>query len=202
MTIEEYARKEHKDFHHTSNVNQGTMFPILQAYCSCGKRIGCHQRTIESEIGKEMVELSKDETLNEFEIRSMARRNTFKKLGFRRDCCLLALTTNPFLTVHDIEGEDSYIDFTHKVSINTVKENQYLPSNHPNRPGEFFPVKRDDIGFNMDDYCRTLHAMTFTDPNESRNEYLNPDFVTFPNIKCITQTYPKLDLPYEADQFE
>lgn len=202
MTMEELAKNKHTDFHHTSNVNQGTMFPILQSYCACGKRIGCFQRTIESEIGKEMIELAKDGKLNQFEIRSAARRNSFARLGFRRDCCLLALTMIPCLTVNDIEGEDAYIDFTAQTNANTVGENQYLPYNYPNRPGEFFPVKRDDIGFDMDKYCRQLHSMTFSDPKEAEYEKLNPEFVTFPNIKTSTNTYPILDLIEEADQFE
>jgi hypothetical protein len=197
----ECARNEHIDFHHESNVNQGTMFPILQAYCSCGNRIGCFQRTIESEIGKEMIELSKDDSLNMYDIQSKARRNTFKKLGFRRDCCLLALTMYPFLTVNDIEGEDAYVDFTEKIVANTVATNHYIPLNIPNRPGEFFPVKRDDIGFDMGDYCRTIHEITFNSNQNNSNGYTGMNIVTFPNIKTKTQTYPNLDLPYDPDDF-
>lgn len=144
-----------EDFLPTCNINQGTTYPILPIRCHCGKRVAANQRKIESSIGKKLRKLE-TENLSEIDRAAIARRETFKELGYIRTCCLLVLTLYPFLPFNDVEGMECIVDCTVQKDDNNV-ENNYLGYNTKNIPFEMFPVKKDNIGFDMDKYCQNLY---------------------------------------------
>lgn len=173
---------EYEDFLPKCNINQGTTYPILPIRCHCGKRIV--QRVIESCIGKKLRELE-NENISEIEKTAIARRESFKELGFIRSCCLTSVTLYPFYPFNDVEGMECVVDCTAKTDKDTKIENSYMSYNTKSVPYEMFPVKKDDIGFNMDAYCEALYNIV-TENSINNKQKLNS------KIKGSGETiYPK-----------
>ena len=210
MSIVDICQKGVKDFLPTASINQGTMFPILPSYCSCGLRIGCYQRYIESAIGEELERLS-SEDLTLYEKQSKARIATFKKMGITRDCCLLSLTEYPFLTVNDIEGQDAYVNTTIHKDGSQIKENDYLPYSIPTVGVEFFSKSSKTIGFDMDLYGEKLQVLSLQNSGKppvstlaAKNAAGEASFPKFPNMGATRIKYPSIsttvDPPYFKDE--
>lgn len=106
--------------------------------------------------------------------KNLMNLDVFTEMGFTRDCCLLTLTTYPFLTVNDIEGVDAFVDssknsFIGKAdreddeddTIKQINENVYVPNTIKNYVGaEFYPLTLNKFGFDQDLYCEHLYELT------------------------------------------
>lgn len=228
-----------RDFLPTCHMFQGSMFPILPELCSCGRQIGCYQREIASSIGiklekikKETPQLSYCQTLansrietfknvepfmkiekfksdKNFNNKELLEIETFVDMGFTRDCCLLSLTTYPFLTVNDIEGIDAFVDYTKDSFIGKtddgddegniqISENNYIPYVIPDYVGaEFYPFTKGKFGFDPENYCKHLYELTL----RTSTRYLPfdqigtiPTIPRFPNLGATREPYPILVL--------
>lgn len=106
-----------KSFPVEVDVNQGTMYPKLRKFCSCGQQIGYFQSYIESEIGK-AVKKNKDSSLSKSKKLELARRSFMKKHAVVKICCLRSLMVYPFLTYNDLSGKQSFFDITKRTISN------------------------------------------------------------------------------------
>lgn len=94
------------------HMNQGTRFPILDSYCSCGQRFGYHQSLIESELGK-FIEKDTSESSYSDKI-SRAKVHFIKKYNLSMMCCELRLMSYSFLPVNDLKGKYAVVNITSK----------------------------------------------------------------------------------------
>ena len=182
-----------QDFPIECQINQGTMFPILPVRCACGRRIGCFQREIENKIGVNLNNLSHIESRNER--LAQARVMAFTDMGFVKSCCLLMLTTYPFLAVNDIEGDGAYTDLSSADGNKKGERNNYLSYGSVGVPAQFCPKTRGQLGFDMNRYCSQLNAVVNEDIWEDNSEiYNNGTFPRFPFLApSVTKPGPKLD---------
>lgn len=184
-----------RDYLPTADINQGTTYPILQQRCHCGKRIGSKQREIEFRIGQKMDALE-DSNLSKADKQAMARCETFKEMGFTRSCCLTMLTLYPFFPFNDYEGMHCIVDCTSTKNDDETKENDYLNSGSKTVPYELFPIKKNDIGFDMDAYAQKIYEIVTGNKPKSRESY-----PTFPLFNAKRVKYPEIDSQYLPPEF-
>lgn len=183
-----------KDYLPTADINQGTTYPILQQRCHCGKRIGCKQREIEFRIGQKMDDLLS--IPSKADRQAIARSETFREMGFTRSCCLTMLTLYPFFPFNDYEGMHCIVDCTSTKNDDETKENDYLNSGSKTVPYELFPVKKDNIGFDMDAYAQKIHEIVTGSKPKSKESY-----PTFPMFNPKRVKYPEIDPQYLPPDF-
>jgi hypothetical protein len=187
----------YEDFLPTCNINQGTTYPILPVRCHCGKKF--NQRKIESNIGKRLRDLE-DSGLNQIDCYAKARSEAFSEMGYTRTCCLTSLTLYPYYPFNDVEGQDCIVDCTiHAEQDNIV--NNYSSYKSKSVMFEFFPVKKDELGFDMDLYCRKLYTVV-------TGEVINKSVIKgsaetvypkFPMLSGVRSDYPKVEIdPYNV----
>jgi len=184
-----------KDYLPEALINQGTTYPILQQRCHCGKRIGSKQREIEFRIGQKLEELENSE-LTKCDKQAIARRETFKEMGYTRSCCLTMLTLYPFFPINDYEGMQCIIDCTNVRYDDETKENNYLHTGSKTVPYEIFPVTKGVIGFDMDAYAQKIYeTVTGNKPKSGES------FPTFPMFNAKRSKYPEINSQYLPPEF-
>lgn len=182
----------YEDFIPTCKINQGTTYPILPIRCHCGKKF--NQRKIESEIGVRLRELE-DSELSQIDRYAKARTDSFTKMGYTRSCCLTSLTLYPFYPFNDVEGMECIVDCTiHAEQDNIV--NNYVGYNTKEVMFEFFPKKKDTLGFDLDNYCKRLHKIVTENDVEKTVIKGSGEtaFPKFPMLCGVRSSYPKVEI--------
>lgn len=209
MSVVNICDRNAKSYPPTIDVNQGTLWPCIPAFCSCGKQLGCFQRFIEARIVEHELELQSRTDLSPAKKRGLARKMTFDDMGITRDCCLICLTTYPFLPVNDAEGE-ARVDTTVRSLSGTTTENQYMSNAAMGgRIGaEFLPFRKDSLGFDVDKYCEYLNNITLVHSANSqstmsyKNSSGDPSHPTFPNLKAECHPFPNIEPAMEPPSFD
>ncbi len=187
-----------------NKINQGTKWPIIEEYCSCGERFGVFQRAIESTLGDL---LKKKMPLSE------ARKEMIRVCRIpNRDCCLRTISNYPFEQFYDIHGIDSYIDTT-QVSTNTKsskeidnikRENVFSKELVPESVG-WFPLNSKDE-FDRKKYEKKLWKETVKDYDKDVDDNIleKPRFM-FPvnqHKRRVFTIKTTKNLPFQEDEEE
>lgn len=149
-----------------------------------------------------------DEQMSNFTDDELLNLSIYIELGFTRDCCLLSLTTYPFLTFNDIEGQDAFVDFTKNPFINKkdededenfnlqISENSYVPNVINDYVGaEFYPFTNGVLGFDKNLYCAHLYEITLRTSTRYiplENLVHSPTVPQFANLYATRDPYPLL----------
>lgn len=182
----------YEDFLPTCKINQGTTYPILPIRCHCGKKF--NQRKIESNIGIRLRDLE-DSDLNQIDRLAKARSEAFAEMGYVRSCCLDSLTLYAYYPFNDVEGMECVVDCTIQGEQDNIVNN-YVSYKTKKVPFEFFPMKKDELGFDMDKYCRQLHEVVTGE--EIKKTVIKGSgetvFPKFPMLSAVRSNYPIVEI--------